>query len=201
MDYLVEAIDAQIQRERGYQERNRVAILAASLAQHLGMRTGVYVDPDEKDPRFRRVLQIDLPTGQVTFHLDEQDTEWVVFGPHWHMVRDYDGHDNETKWARVADFIARHAVHSSDELALASFRETAANLQAQIQILRAQKQSLAERYGSVRQECQRQRQVLAELRTISAEANAVDLFDNALGIAEKLADEKMREMETAETSR
>lgn len=185
---------------KAYAERSRVAILAAALAQHLGMRAGVYRDPDTSGDRFSLVLQIDLPTGQVRFRLDKADQEWTIFSPAWEMINDYDGHDEETLWRRIAEFKSSFCVRSQDDVVLASFRETAANLQAQVEMLRAQKSSLADRLQRERHGRQRLELAIDYLRELCS-TTEMDCFLARLKDAKNLADEKMREMEEAETTR
>lgn len=179
-----------------YMERNRVALLAAALARYLGMRAGVYIDPEESDPQYSTVLQIDLPTGQVSFHLDLSDREWTIFSPAWGMIRDYDGHDLETKWRRIDDFVHRYGVRSRDDVVIAAFRETIDNFEAQIKILRTQNQSLAKRFQDQRARRQRSDFVVESILRLAA--NTPELAA-VLTEAEKLADDAMRAMSAAET--
>lgn len=81
-----------------YADRNRLAQLAAALAERLGYRVGITVDPDEPE---WPVLLIDLPTGQVSWHLSPSDA-WPV----WDMYEgDWDGHTTEHKAGRIRAFV------------------------------------------------------------------------------------------------
>lgn len=124
VEVLAPAVDA-------HHQGNRLAVLAGALARRLGMRVGVYGS----------VLQIDLPTGQVTFRLDATDEQWAVFGPDWSMVCDHDGHDDAEKWSRVARFVAQHAVHSSVETLAESFRRSVGSLEEALARARHQREA------------------------------------------------------------
>jgi hypothetical protein len=73
-----------------YFDRNQAVMALARLAQKQGYRVGLVVDPQEPD---WPVLMIDLPMGQVGWHLpkDEIVGEWPQFPDEW------DGHSLEEK--------------------------------------------------------------------------------------------------------
>jgi len=81
-----------------YADRNRVVQLAAMLAEKLGYRVGLRVDPDEPD---WPVLFLDLPTGQISWHLSPGDAYpvWDLYEGEW------DGHTNEDKAERIYRFV------------------------------------------------------------------------------------------------
>lgn len=70
----------------------------AKLAGRQGYKVGLQIDPDEPD---WPVLMIDLPTGQVGYHLpkDEIVGEWPEYDKEW------DGHSLAEKRERVGRFI------------------------------------------------------------------------------------------------
>lgn len=68
-----------------YAERNQWVYQAVSAALGLGYRAGIRVDPEQPD---WPVAYIDLPTGQVSWHLPAYPGQW-------------DGHDNPTKAERI----------------------------------------------------------------------------------------------------
>ena len=65
-----------------YSQRQRLMGLVCALALKCGLRAGRYRDPEAADPRFAGVLHVDLPTGQLTIHTDEQDVEDFA----WHAL-------------------------------------------------------------------------------------------------------------------
>ena len=68
------------------------------LALKLGYRAGLKEDPNEPD---WPVLMIDLPIGQVGWHLPKKEIlgEWPEYHAEW------DGHSLEEKRRRVKEFI------------------------------------------------------------------------------------------------
>lgn len=80
-----------------YADRNHVVALAAKMARELGYAAGVRADP--KEPRWP-VVYIELPTGQVSWHVrqDERETIFAWLGEH---PTPWDGHDTEEKHRRI----------------------------------------------------------------------------------------------------
>jgi hypothetical protein len=77
--------------ENDYERRNHFVLLALAEALREGYEAGIKIDLKEvKWP----VVFIDLPTGQVTWHILEYQKHW-------------DGHDTGEKWRRVHLYIAR----------------------------------------------------------------------------------------------
>lgn len=72
-----------------YEIRNRAIFSAVGLACALGMACGVRIDPIEPE---WPAIYIELPTGQVSWHLPVHAVAW-------------DGHTTEEKYARIAKFI------------------------------------------------------------------------------------------------
>ncbi len=81
-----------------YFDRNQAILALGRLALKLGYNAGLKADPAEPD---WPVLMIDLPTGQVGWHLpkDEVLGEWPEYKAEW------DGHTLEEKRKRLEDFI------------------------------------------------------------------------------------------------
>ena len=67
----------------------RLVIKAMALAQEEGLAVGMRVDPTESD---WPMVYIELPTGQVSWHMPEHPVE-------------FDGHDTEEKYRRVREYI------------------------------------------------------------------------------------------------
>ena len=78
-----------------YFDRSQAVQLLARTAGLLGWPMGVRCDPDEPD---WPVLMIDLPSGQVSWHIkaDELIGEWPVYPGEW------DGHSLDEKRHRMA---------------------------------------------------------------------------------------------------
>ena len=73
-----------------YEIRNRAVLTALSLALALGYKGGIRTDEDMPD---YPVVLIELPTGQVSWHLPQFDREW-------------DGHTTEEKYERIHAFVS-----------------------------------------------------------------------------------------------
>ena len=82
-----------------YFDRNQAVQALAKMALRLGMKAGLRRDPES--PGWP-VLMIDLPTGQVGYHLPEKEVigEWPEY------EKDWDGHSLAEKRNRVARFLA-----------------------------------------------------------------------------------------------
>ena len=78
-----------------YTDRNLAVLALAKLAMRAGFRVGV--KPDDEWP----ILYVDLPTGQVSWHIKASDMvgEWPPYDGEW------DGHDLEEKRRRVKEFL------------------------------------------------------------------------------------------------
>ncbi len=81
-----------------YYDRNQAVMVMAKLARQQGMKVGLRFDPDV--PGWP-VLMIDLPTGQVGYHLpkDEVCGNWPDYDQDW------DGHSLVDKRERIVDFL------------------------------------------------------------------------------------------------
>jgi hypothetical protein len=80
---------------RDYAIRNRLIWWALTLAQHAGYEAGVADDADELG---WLVAYIELPTGQVSWHLPQHQQVW-------------DGHDPALKYRRIRDFCDQQLQH------------------------------------------------------------------------------------------
>lgn len=72
-------------KEQDYQERYRYVLIALSCAEQLDLPAGIRLDPSEPE---WPVAYIELPTGQVSWHLPQHPVAW-------------DGHTTEEKYRRV----------------------------------------------------------------------------------------------------
>lgn len=55
------------------------------------------------DPAWRTIVYVDLPSGQISFHIHERDR--ALFKHLKPYAGAWDGHSTDTKWCRVVDFI------------------------------------------------------------------------------------------------
>lgn len=81
-----------------YRDRNLLAQFAAALAQRCGFPVGTGIDADEPD---WPVVYIDLPTGQVSWHIPKGELV-AGLGPY---EREWDGHDGPKKERRIRAFL------------------------------------------------------------------------------------------------
>lgn len=81
-----------------YTDRNLLAQLAAQLAEQLGYR--VWVGTDSKEPDWP-VLFIELPTGQVSYHLPRSE---MVIDPKPDAAP-WDGHSTDEKRRRIRSYL------------------------------------------------------------------------------------------------
>jgi len=82
-----------------YLEREHCVIALARSAQANGYRVGFRDDPALPDPQSWPVLFIDLPTGQVSWHLSRIGREEAKDIGHYDG--EWDGHDVEEKYRRL----------------------------------------------------------------------------------------------------
>ncbi len=86
-----------------YAERDQCVALAAWLAHALGMP--VWIGQHESQPgemwddEWRNVVYINLPTGQVSWHIRADELEWFSHIPHG--GDSWDQHTPEEKYRRV----------------------------------------------------------------------------------------------------
>ena len=94
-----ETINQSSTLDDAYFDRNQAVQALAKMALRLGMKAGLRRDPDE--PGWP-VLMIDLPAGQVGYHLPEEQVvgEWPEYDEDW------DGHSLAEKRDRVTRFLA-----------------------------------------------------------------------------------------------
>lgn len=75
--------------EIDYAQRNRLVLVAAGLASIVGLEVGI--GPDAAEPNWP-VVYVELPTGQVSWHLPQHGRPW-------------DGHSTEDKHQRIREFV------------------------------------------------------------------------------------------------
>lgn len=81
-----------------YFDRNQAVLALARLARAQGYPVGLKIDPNEPD---WPILMIDLPTGQVGWHLPKAEIvgRWPAYEKPW------DGHTLEEKRERIRRFV------------------------------------------------------------------------------------------------
>lgn len=101
----VERDQAIAEKDRAYGERNLCVALLARLATMLGWRAGVreHEGPD-LGPGWRSVVLVNLPTGQLSWHLPDREADLLEHLPRY--VDAWDGHTTEEKHLRMRLFLA-----------------------------------------------------------------------------------------------
>lgn len=90
-----------------YDERNKVIALAATLAARRAYRTWL-APASDAEPGWTYVVYIDLPSGQVSWHLPDNILPLFAELPRYEAGQtppcEWDGHDTETKYRRVCEY-------------------------------------------------------------------------------------------------
>lgn len=96
---LIRRLDAAYERiNLTYTERNKVVALAAELALACGLEAGLGRDWLAEEG-WQHVIYIDLPHGQVSWHLPDEELFFTRRLPLYR--KPYDGHHQEEKYERV----------------------------------------------------------------------------------------------------
>lgn len=86
-----------------YEERAFCVIALARAARAMGICVGFRDDPAIPEPWLWPVLFIDLPTGQISWHLSRGDRQAAPdIGAY---LGDWDGHSTEEKYRRLAAWV------------------------------------------------------------------------------------------------
>jgi hypothetical protein len=88
-EQLVDVLLSIMRNDDNYEVRNPLVYQALALASRLGCPVGIRIDPAE--PEFP-VVYIELPTGQISWHLPQHPTVW-------------DGHSTEDKFDRIRRYL------------------------------------------------------------------------------------------------
>lgn len=90
--------------EVAYGERNRCVYLIVLLAQALGLRVGMgrHIDKEDVpwDDEWRNVVYVDLPSGQVSWHIHDSEMTWG-FDALPKYPDPWDGHTTSLKYRRL----------------------------------------------------------------------------------------------------
>lgn len=93
------------QKDQAYQERDKCLVLMAKMAQELGLNVGIGLHVDEPgqewESDWRNILFIDLPAGQVSWHIHNSEAHWFYFVGSY--CKPWDGHTTEEKYQRVLE--------------------------------------------------------------------------------------------------
>jgi hypothetical protein len=87
-----------------YTERNRLVVLLAHLALSKGWKAGRYWDAFA-EVCWENVVAIDLPTGQVSWHIGLEDCGPCGFASLPKYEGSWDGHTTDEKWERVYQLV------------------------------------------------------------------------------------------------
>lgn len=85
---LAETLRAIVDHDTDYAIRGALVWRAVALAASMGMPVGVSLDPRPVDPRYPMVVYLELPTGQVSWHMPAHPHVW-------------DGHTTPAKFDRI----------------------------------------------------------------------------------------------------
>jgi len=103
----VDALEAELAAERerkdgAYTERERCVALIAALAHSLGWKVGLgRTEIEGWSDDWNNITYIDLPTGQVSWHMHDSHLPFFNGLPQYDGT--WDGHDTEEKYRRVAE--------------------------------------------------------------------------------------------------
>lgn len=94
-------------KNRAYAERNNCVAVMARMALDLGYSAGLGLHEDETEcePGWRFIVFIDLPTGQVSWHI--HDSELPKFSFLEKYTNKWDRHDTKEKYRRCSAFAKR----------------------------------------------------------------------------------------------
>jgi hypothetical protein len=101
-----EIAERKSEKDRAYEERNRVVAALARAAISLGyraIRTQTAIEGWSDD--WHGCVRIDLPTGQVSWHYHDSQEHLFSWMPQGEM--EWDGHDTREKYRRVDEFVQR----------------------------------------------------------------------------------------------
>lgn len=92
--------------DQAYRERNQLAVLLARMALAQGWKAGRHWDRDA-EVGWENVVMIDLPTGQVSWHVNVMDCVACGFQTLPKYAGRWDGHTKQQTWDNVFTLILR----------------------------------------------------------------------------------------------
>jgi hypothetical protein len=93
---LRKTLELIVANDENYAVRYGLVLLAVATAHGMGFASGFRVDPDESE---WPVAFVELPTGQVSWHMPQHPLEW-------------DGHTTAVKFDRINTYLALAPVAS-----------------------------------------------------------------------------------------
>jgi hypothetical protein len=88
----------QEQKNTVYSERNAVVAAFARLCRAIGVPVGLKED-EHGEPGFRMVCYIDLPSGQVSWHIHDEDLHFFEGIPPYR--KEWNGHQTGEKYEQL----------------------------------------------------------------------------------------------------
>lgn len=88
--------------DKVYWERNLCAATLAKMANEAGFEAGLAIDEDAEEG-WKNLIFIDLPSGQISYHIPDHILEWFMGLVHYH--KKWDGHTIYDKERRMLRFI------------------------------------------------------------------------------------------------
>ncbi len=99
-------IELENAKDLAYLERNKCVALIARMALAMGCKAGLSKTAIEGwSDDWHNCVYIDLPTGQVSWHLHDSQLSLFNDLPRYECV--WDGHDTDEKYRRVAQFLSK----------------------------------------------------------------------------------------------
>jgi hypothetical protein len=95
---------ANYETNLAYTERNRLVVLLAQLALSKGWKAGRHWDRDA-ELNWENVVMIDLPTGQVSWHIGVDDCGVCGFDLLPTYKGKWNGHTTQQKWDSVYNLV------------------------------------------------------------------------------------------------
>jgi len=89
------------EKDIDYRARYGLVLQAMDWAHQAGLKTGIGFDPQCSEPTEWPVVYIELPTGQVSWHMPAHSEK-------------YDGHSTPEKYKRIRDYLAQEVVPKNE---------------------------------------------------------------------------------------
>lgn len=90
-----------------YRERQQLIALIAKMAMAMGLKAGMrrHVDVEGEiwDGTYMNMVYIDLPSGQVSWHIHDSELPLFSFLPPYE--KEWDGHTVEEKFRRIREAV------------------------------------------------------------------------------------------------
>lgn len=101
-DYERGRLDIKQEKDGAYAERNMCVSLIANMAMKMGYPVGIgKTNIEGWNPEYNNIVYIDLPSGQVSWHYHDNETQLFDHLPKYDAK--WDGHDTQVKYERVLE--------------------------------------------------------------------------------------------------